>query len=264
MLACALIGAALFAGGAWWHASHGAHVASPTAATAAPAPVASVAPAPSAPSIRHPIAAASAASREAPIGFQGALIDLFGDRAVAAYFRPDDFAHRFAATVDNLGRSAAPAGMWPMVPASGRFATNRDASGRETISDENASRYAPYVVLLERVDLRGLVQDYVDLYPDIQHAYEALGYPNGYFNDRLVDVLDQLISAPVPAAPLHVHLPSVAGSVQPTRPWLLYEFDDPSLASLSAGQKLLLRIGPANERRVQARLVELRRLLVAR
>jgi len=264
VLACALIGAALFAGGAWWHATHGAPVASPTAAIASSPPVATVAPAPSAPSIHHPIAAATAVSREPSIGFQGTLIDLFGDRAVAAYFRPDDFAHRLAATVDNLGRSAAPAGMWPMVPVSGRFATSRDASGSETISDENATRYAPYVTLLERVDLRGLVQGYVDLYPDIQHAYEELGYPNGYFNDRLTDVLDQLISTPVPAAPLHVHLPSVAGNVQPTRPWLLYEFDDPALASLSAGQKLLLRMGPTNERRVEKRLVELRRLLVAR
>ena len=265
MLACVLFGAGLFACGAWWLATHGERVALPMTTAAPSEPVAATASAASVPAIRHSIAvAASSASREVPIGYQGTLIDLFDTQAMASYFRPVDFAHRLAATVDNLGRSSAPAGMWPMVPASGRLVATRDARGGEAISDENSSRYSPYITLLERVDLKGLVQDYVELYPDIQHAYEELGYPDGYFNDRLVDVLGLPISTPVPKTPLHVHLPKVAANVQPTRPWLLYEFDDPALASLSAGQQLLLRMGSENERRVESRLVELRRLLVAK
>jgi hypothetical protein len=43
-----------------------------------------------------------------------------------------------------------------------------------------------------------------------------------------------------------------------------YEFVDPALESLSAGQKILLRVGPANERRLKAKLSELRRELLAR
>jgi hypothetical protein len=58
-------------------------------------------------------------------------------------------------------------------------------------------------------------------------------------------------------------LPTVNGPVQPQRPWLLYEFDDPQLEALTAGQKILLRMGVGNERRVKAKLVELRGLIAA-
>jgi hypothetical protein len=55
----------------------------------------------------------------------------------------------------------------------------------------------------------------------------------------------------------------IKGPVQPERPWVLYEFADPDLQSLSAGQRLLLRMGPVNERRVKAKLEEIRRLVAA-
>jgi hypothetical protein len=51
--------------------------------------------------------------------------------------------------------------------------------------------------------------------------------------------------------------------VRPERPWVLYEFDDPALQALSAGQKMLLRMGPVNERRMKTKLAEIRRLVTA-
>ena len=42
------------------------------------------------------------------------------------------------------------------------------------------------------------------------------------------------------------------------RPSTHYEFADPKLESLSAGQKALIRIGLVNERRLKAKLRELR------
>jgi hypothetical protein len=43
-----------------------------------------------------------------------------------------------------------------------------------------------------------------------------------------------------------------------------YQFVDPSLESLSAGQKILVRVGPANERILKRKLSEVRRLLAAK
>ena len=150
--------------------------------------------------------------------------------------------------------------MWPVVPAAARFRVVDDGGGA-AIDTANAARYEPYVRLLEGVDLRRLTGAYVQLYPSLQRAYEELGYPKGYFNDRLVDVIDLLLATPEPSATPKVHLPTANGPVQPLRPWLLYEFDDPQLESLAAGQKILLRMGVRNERRVKARLVELRSLV---
>jgi hypothetical protein len=119
------------------------------------------------------------------------------------------------------------------------------------------------VQLIESVDLQQAAMLYARLYPQLQRAYEELGYPKQYFNDRLVEVIDQLLATPEPDGPLKLHLPAIAAPVKPERPWVLYEFDDPALQSLTAGQRVLLRMGPANERRVKARLIEFRRLVTS-
>jgi hypothetical protein len=79
-----------------------------------------------------------------------------------------------------------------------------------------------------------------------------LGYPGTYFNDRVVEVIDHLIATPEIEGPL--------GLVQPK---VLYEFADPKLEQLSAGQKILLRIGRANADKVKAKLREIRQALVS-
>ena len=48
-----------------------------------------------------------------------------------------------------------------------------------------------------------------------------------------------------------------------TQPKVLYEYADPALESLSAGQKALVRMGPDNEAKVKAKLRELRRMIAA-
>ena len=46
--------------------------------------------------------------------------------------------------------------------------------------------------------------------------------------------------------------------MKPERPWVLYEYEDPALQKLSAGQRILLRMGPDHLRRVKAKLREIR------
>jgi DUF3014 family protein len=47
------------------------------------------------------------------------------------------------------------------------------------------------------------------------------------------------------------------------RPRVLFEFAEPDLETRSAGQKILLRMGPENAARVKAKLREIRRELLA-
>ena len=60
------------------------------------------------------------------------------------------------------------------------------------------------------------------------------------------------MTTPVPAQPPTVTLVEVKGDVPSTRPWVRYEFADPALESLSAGQKILLRTGADNHQRVSS------------
>ena len=160
-----------------------------------------------------------------------------------------DLVRRIVVTVDNLPREKVARKLAPVRAARGPFIVAGEEGARR-IGDDNVARYHPFVKFAEAVDLSTLVKGYVRLYPFFQQAYRDLGYPNGYFNDRLVAVIDHLLAAPQPAGPIELVQPKV-----------LYRFADPGLESLSAGQKIMIRMGSDNAARVKARLAALRRLL---
>ena len=59
-----------------------------------------------------------------------------------------------------------------------------------TIDPTNYQRYTPLVRMLAALDTQQVVAVYKRLYPLFQEAYEGLGYPNAYFDDRLIEVID--------------------------------------------------------------------------
>ena len=256
--------ALLLGAGAGWYWWQRQRVEAPVAVVMPPAMAPEItrpaAPAASEPRIKHPIEAPAEAKPAVPRDAASVLTDLVGRKAALSMLQLDDFPRRFVATVDNLGGPRAPARLWPVVPAAGRFGVER-RDGLEAITAGNAERYAAFLTFVENVDPRRAAGAYRTLYPEFQQAYEELGYPKRYFNDRLVEVIDLLLATPDLDALPRVHLPPINGPVQPERPWVLYEFTDPALAGLSSGQKMLLRMGPAAERRLKARLVEFRRLV---
>jgi hypothetical protein len=177
--------------------------------------------------------------------------------------RTTGFVRRCVATVDNLARAHAAAHLWPVNPAAGRFDAS-EQGGQVVISADNELRYAPFVLLVESVDIERIVALYRSTYPLFQQAYEELGYPGRYFNDRLVQVIDHLMAAPEPTSPVRIEPVRVQGPIQLARPGVHYIFADPALESLSAGQKIMVRVGTVNERRLKAKLAKLRMALTAR
>lgn len=183
---------------------------------------------------------------------------LLGRDNVLRFLQLDGFIRRTVATIDNLPRQLAPATTWPVNPTPQRFTVQQGPDNITTISPDNAARYTPLVQMVQAVDTGAAVAVYRKLYPLFQSAYEQLGYPDRYFNDRLVQVLDHLIATPIPNGPLPVTLVEVKGDIPSTRPWVRYEYADPELQALSAGRKMLLRMGPDNHRSLQAKLVDIR------
>jgi hypothetical protein len=249
-----LVAAVLAAGAAFWYVQRNP---APVERQVASAPAAPTPPPQTAASEPHYAVEPAAAAPLAGDGIAAALEQLLGRAPVSSFFVTDDFGRRFAATVDNLGRSHAPALLWPVTPTAGRF-TVQGSEGATVIADANAARYTPFVRMVEAVDLTQAIDLYRRMYPLLQSAYQELGFPKSYFNDRLVKVIDLLLATPQPEGPLKVHLVDVKGSVASTRPWVRYEFADPDLEALSAGQKILLRVGPDNERRLKAKLTRIR------
>ena len=186
-----------------------------------------------------------------------ALTDLLGAKGVTAYLRSDGIVRRMVATVDNLSREQAPASAWPVQPTPQRFITEGQGES-QTIAANNAARYNGIVLFAQSVDPAKAAAVYARLYPLFQQAYEELGYPGRYFNDRLIAVIDHLLQAPEPTGPVQVRLVEVKGDVPSQRPWVRYEYVDPKLESMSSGQKIMVRMGPENERRMKTSLRGLR------
>ncbi|MHB1198887.1 MAG: DUF3014 domain-containing protein [Polaromonas sp.] len=268
LLPVAIVAAIIVAAVLWWTQfrpvpqvpAAPAEFASP-AAPASSSPSAAAEPAEAV--IQYPVEAPAAAPVDmADIGT--AMTALLGRKAVLSFFQLDDFPRRFVATVDNLGRSYAPPMLWPIQPTPDRFMVE-ERGGSQVISADNALRYAPLVLLAESVNPAQAVNLYISMYPLLQRSYEELGYPKRYFNDRLIEVINQLLATPnATEQAIKVQLTEVKGSVPSVRPWVRYEFADPALESLTAGQKILLRVGPVNQRRLKAGLTALRQELLKR
>jgi hypothetical protein len=220
---------------------------------ALPPQVTAPAPADTGPAIHNPLpgSAGSAlpdlASSDAP--FNAALTELPGARALADFLRPENLIRHLVATVDNLPRHRLAVELRPLQPASGSLAVS-GGDQEATLDERNGSRYAALTAILGALDMHDVNNLYRQYYPLFQRAYEDLGYPKGYFNDRLVEVIDDLLATP-----------HVIGPVALVRPKVFWEFADPQLEARSAGQKLMLRIGSTNAAIVEGKLRELRALV---
>lgn len=242
-----LIGAvvvALIAVGAWyWYRLQ--HAPPPEAAAVPQAPPPAP---PSEPQIAHPLpaegpgAAALPALNDSDAVLRDSLIGVLGKAPVEQFLVPQSVVRHIVVTVDNLPRKKVAVELRPLKPTPGntKVTTQGDVT---TLSDANYARYAPLIRVVQTADVKSLAVVYERLYPLFQQAYEDLGYPGKYFNDRLVEVIDHLLQAPETSA-----------AVPLVQPKVFYQYADAELEGRSAGQKLLMRMGPANERLVKEKL----------
>ena len=179
------------------------------------------------------------------------LEDLAAPLSVDKIFVFENLIRHVVVTVDNIPEDRLPFKYRPFQSPGGQFMTQGKSEDAIFIDPENFSRYTPYVKLAEAIDSRQLTEFYIHYYPLFQQAYEELGYPSKYFNDRLIEVIDHLLDTPVVDRPLRL-----------VRPHVFYQFADPQLEALSAGQKMLIRIGSDNAGRIKAKLRELRQMLM--
>jgi DUF3014 family protein len=210
--------------------------------------------------IRHPLPAIPPTSTlaeakplpplsESDEAIQESLAGPLGKQTIGDLVISKDIARRIVATVDNLPRKKTGTQLLPVKPPPRRIVTS-GTGGSLTLSPANYARYSPYVKLAQAVDVKQLVALYVHFYALFQQAYEELGYPKKYFNDRLIEAIDDALAAPDVQQPVNL-----------VRPKVLYEFAEPELEDLSGGQKVLIRMGPENAAIIKSKLREIQREL---
>ena len=252
-IAAAVTVAVVGFGGWQWYAAH-YRVAAPAPVSPAQAAAALNA----APAISHPIPADAAGAAALPALtdsdqlVQDSFAGVLGRDPVARFLVPQNIVRHIVVTADNLPRRKVAVELRPLRPTAGQTLTA--AQGEVvTLGEANFARYTPLVRVAQSADVKALAVVYQRLYPLFQQAYEDLGYPDKYFNDRLVEVIDHLLEAPEVPAPIALVQPKV-----------FYEYADASLEARSAGQKLLVRMGPANARIIKAKLKEFRAEIINR
>lgn len=176
----------------------------------------------------------------------GGLTELFGQRPIADFLVPERIVRHIVATIDNAPRQQITVNQRPIKPTAGAFVVG-GTEDAPTMAPENFTRYAPFIAVVRTIDAKTLVSLYRGLKPLFQQAYEELGHPNGVFDERLVEVIDHLLAAPDTPADVKLVQPSV-----------LYLYADERLEKLSAGQKLMVRIGNENAGVVKSKLREIR------
>jgi hypothetical protein len=231
----------------------GAYLFWPSPPPPPPPPPAAPAPPPAPTGPKYPVASEPAplptlAASDGPVTDD--LQKLLGPESFARFVIAENLIRNIVATVDNLPREHFARRLSPLQGAGGTFKTT-GSNDTLAIAPDNAARYSPFVAAFEHVEPANAVAVYTHFYPLFQQAYVELGYPNGYFNDRLVEVIDNLLDAPEPKGPVKL-----------TQPKVLYEYADPDLEAASSGQKVMMRMGLANEAKVKARLRAYRDLLV--
>jgi hypothetical protein len=189
------------------------------------------------------------ALKESDLSMAELLAKLFADQKLDRFFISEHFIERFVVMVDNLPSPQLPTAQRPIKQTQGHFIASGER-GDLAIDPANYQRYTPLVKMLGALDTQQVVAVYKRLYPLFQEAYEGLGYPNGYFNDRLIEVIDHLLTTP-----------PVSGPIRLVQPKALYLYADPALEELSAGRKILIRCGPENAAQIKALLHEYRRSL---
>ena len=169
-------------------------------------------------------------------------------QALAEYLIKSQAISRLVAMLDSLTSRQVPVQTNPIKPADGKFIS--DAEGeRYVMSVQNFARYDGYIAMLQSTDTDALLALYQRFYPLFQQAWEDIG-GSGQFSQRLNVVIDHLLETP-----------DVPGPVYLTKPEAFYLFDEPELEALTAGQKILIRMGSVNASIVKEKLREVQETL---
>ena len=173
------------------------------------------------------------------------LADIAGADPLTQYLVTDQVISRVVASIDSLTSRQVPVHINPIRPAENKFLVDEEGENL-VLSAQNFDRYDGHVELLKNMDSGLLVTFYRRYYPLFQQAWEENG-GLGLFNDRLSEVIDNLLETP-----------DIPGPVYLTKYEAVYLFEDPELEAMTAGQKVLARMGSANASIVKEKLMEVR------
>lgn len=169
----------------------------------------------------------------------------------AEWLVTDDLARRFVGAVAAVAAGVDPRERVPFLAPEGDFAVRSAPGGGTEVDPASWRRYDPITTAFVSFDSDAAVRLYLQLEPLFEEAHQELGFPEDSFGLTMATALDNVLAVQVPVSP-----PAVELDVK------TYLFTDPALEAAPPVARQLMRLGPDNASRVQAKLRELRDALV--
>ena len=176
---------------------------------------------------------------------QQKVLALINNNVVASSLVQQDLARQFVVFVDNLAQGELTRKVSPIKGPEKLF-TVSEITNKVYLNPEGFHRYDAYVDSIVKMDEQSLMATYKQMTPMLEEAFSELGYSNAKFNDRMLQAIKLLLAAPIIEDPIELSSISVN-----------YQFFDPNLEALPSAQKLLIRMGPENTRKLKVALRKL-------
>ncbi|EGM68204.1 DUF3014 domain-containing protein [Shewanella sp. HN-41] len=170
---------------------------------------------------------------------------IINNNVVGSSLITQDLARQFVVFVDNLAQGELTRKVSPIKGPEKLF-TVSEITNKVYLNPDSYHRYDAYVTVIASMDEQSLMNTYKQLTPLLDEAFAELGYSNAKFNDRMLQAIKVLLAAPIIEDPIELNSISVN-----------YQFVDPNLEALPSAQKLLIRMGPENTRKVKIALRKL-------
>lgn len=162
---------------------------------------------------------------------------------LASLLATEGLVRNFVVGVDRVGRGLSPVGQVSVLRPDQPFSVERP-NQRTRIQSGAFERYAGAVAMFQSLEPEALARVYGQLRPRLNEAYAELGVPGQTFDQAVERAIVHL---------LEVDPQGAAGEVAPVK-GTTYAWVDERTERLSAAQKQLLRLGPAQASEVQAHL----------
>jgi len=134
----------------------------------------------------------------------------------------------------------------------GKIVVGEDKQGLY-LSEDSYQRYNIFVNAITAIDADKGLQLFLAFKPLFEQVYKEFAYPSDYqLQDLFLKAAANVIEAPI-----------INGRIDLVQHSVRYKFSDKKLESLSDVEKQMIRMGPENTKKIQAKLRELVQLLVA-
>jgi len=165
---------------------------------------------------------------------------------LVAWMANEDLVRRFVASVHNIAEGTSPRAHLDFLKPRGSFKVVDSGEGF-VVDPESWHRYDTATEVFVSIDTAGAARLFAELEPLIDEANSEIAAPGTSFRTTLASAIDRLLAVPV-----------LDGNEVLTPKVVTYVYEDEALEGLSEVDRQLLRMGPANVAKIQAKLRQLK------